>query len=88
MQADLLVILLVLVLGCAAFVFGLLELLRRMLGFVWRSMNGLLGPRREKRADGEMKGPTRGVVCPRTTCRHVEIRKAVYCSQCGSRLSR
>ena len=86
MTGDVLLLLLVMVLGCAAFVFGILYLFCHLLGVVGR---GIFGIFRRRRACGGQTGQgrvSREIVCPRKECRHVDYRNARFCSQCGQRL--
>ncbi len=83
MHGDVLLIVLVLVFGCAAFFFGILYALGRAVAWVGRGVWGVCRP-------GSPPVGPRGLgvrFCPRTECRRVERRRdARYCSQCGQRL--
>ena len=86
MQGDVLLLVLFLVLGCAACIFGVLYLICRLFARVGRGVAGVFKPcgpaGMPKRL---MKGPRRRV-CPNVQCRKNEYRReAVYCSQCGVR---
>ncbi len=85
MHIDIGVMLLVLVLGCAAFFFGILYAIARLLGAVRHAILSLLWPKRRPAATSRASnGHTR--LCSREQCRHAEHREAVYCSQCGALL--
>ena len=85
MVADPLLILFILVFGCAAFFLGLFYLVGQVLGFFGRGICRLL-------RGGSPQGPSSSLspgsalVCPRASCGHLERRVARYCSQCGTRL--
>ena len=85
MHADLLLFLLVMVLGCAAFVFGILYLLCRVIGIVGRSLFGAVRPRPADRSRADQVRGANAMVCPRADCRNVEYRDARFCSHCGTR---
>lgn len=85
MHADALVIVLVLVFGCAAFLFGVICLIWRAMVWVGRGVLSIGRPSsgRGVRAPARMAPAVR--ICPRELCRRVEYRReACYCSQCGS----
>ncbi len=83
MHADVVVFILVLLVGCAALLFGVLYLIVRALGGVGRGVLSMFGP---SGASGRTMRGRRALVCPRPQCRKVEYRDARYCSQCGERL--
>lgn len=79
-------VLLILVLGWAAFLFVAAYVVWRFVGGIGRSVASVFWPRRR---GGSCRGlsPARGGrVCPRPQCRRIEYREAQYCSQCGARL--
>ena len=84
MHGDALLLIFAMIFGCAAFLFGVIYLICRMLGWVGRGFAGIFRPgaaAAERRMTSE--GP-RGRVCPREECRRVESRlDARYCSRCG-----
>ena len=85
MHGDLLVLGMILLFGCIAFIFGVIYLTTSFFSFVWRTTLGSLFPRSAGRVmlrdafDGRR-------VCPRANCRKVEHRAAKFCSQCGARM--
>jgi hypothetical protein len=86
MHGDLLLVVVILVFGCAAFLFGVIYLVCSVIGFVGRGVLGLFKP---DRAPPGRRSGVRGagaLVCPREECRKVEYRDAKYCSQCGAPL--
>ena len=81
MTGDALVIILILVLGIAALLFGLLYVIARAFGEVGKGFFAVLrGPR-----DGRGQRP-RVRVCSREQCGKTEVREGRYCSQCGAPL--
>lgn len=96
MHGDILIILVLLVLGVAAFFFGVIYAVFRALASVRRGIVRVLWPRSVRRSPRVSAPPAvRPVrsqgrrtfrVCPREQCRHVEHRPARFCSQCGAEL--
>lgn len=96
MHGDILIILVLLVLGVAAFFFGVIYAACRALASVGRGIVRLLSPRGvpcSPRASAppaarpaQSQGRRTFRVCPREQCRHVEHRPARFCSQCGAKL--
>ena len=88
MQVDLVALFLLLVFGCAAFVFGVICLIGKTLSIIGRALGRMLGGLDPCCGSGERPGAAgHGRVCPRPTCRKVEHRNARFCGQCGMRLS-
>ena len=91
MHGDVALFLLLLVLGCAAFFFGVVYLIGRAIAWVAGGLLSLFGGGRRACCDRARRtGDPRsqGRVCPRGDCRRVEYRiGARYCSQCGERLT-
>lgn len=89
MHGDLLLVVLVLVLGIAAFLFGLVYVVWCVVGAFGRGMWSLVRPRRFAGTRTRREAPAfgRAVYCPRPNCGKVEHRLARYCSQCGEKLS-
>jgi len=95
-HGDILIVLVLLVLGVAAFFFGVIYAVCRALASVWHGIVHLLSPRGVPHAPQGSVLPTerparsQGTrtfrVCPREQCRHVERRPARFCSQCGAKL--
>jgi len=88
MPADfLIVVVFMMVLGCATLVFGVLYFLCRLLGGAGRCVIRALRPR-HRVEPGMLRTPMRkGLVCPREQCRKIEYRSnARFCSRCGSQL--
>ena len=87
MHGDALIIVLVLIFGCAAFFFGLIYAACRLIAWM---AGGLWGVFRPKGRRGAVASPVRGGSarsCSRDRCRKVEYRReARYCSQCGAPL--
>lgn len=85
MHGDLLVVGMVLLFGCVAFVFGVIYLTTSVFSFFWRSTIGAFFPKASRR--GFMQDAFGGrQVCPRPNCRKVEHRGGAFCSQCGARM--
>lgn len=87
MHGDLLLVVVILVFGCAAFLFGVIYLVCSVIGFVGRGVFRVLGPRRRATGPPEAGHRPKTLVCPRAHCRKVEHRDASYCSQCGAPLT-
>ena len=88
MHGDALVVVLILIFGCAAFFFGLIYALGRCFAWMGRGVTGLFRPRRPGDPRSQPPRRTRPGVCPNEKCRHVEYRRgARYCGQCGASLS-
>ena len=88
MYAEPLVLVMVLVFGCAAFLFGVFYLICWFVGGLGKGFVQLLRPRRLPNAADHgpaARGP--GRVCSRDLCRNIEYRRANYCSQCGMPLT-
>jgi len=86
MHVDLVVIGLVLVLGCAAFFFGVVYVLCRFLGAVGRGMLTMFGVKTRVSGDYPPLSRRGRLICPQERCRKTEHRAARFCSQCGARL--
>lgn len=96
MHGDILIILVLLVLGVAAFFFGVIYAVYRVLASVGRGIAHLLWPRRvpcsprvpaaPAARPARSQGRRTFRVCLREQCRHVEHRPARFCSQCGAKL--
>lgn len=86
MHGDALVIVLLLVFGCAAFLFGVIYLLLKLLAALGRGVAGVFRRPSSGNGLGEARVCSRVRVCPRERCRKVEYRDARYCSQCGTPL--
>ena len=84
MHGDALLLILVMVFGCAAFFFGVIYLVFRVFAWFGRGFVGVFRTAPPKEPVG---GPHRRralLVCPREECQRVEGRRdARYCSQCG-----
>ena len=96
MHGDILIILVLLVLGVAAFFFGVIYAVCRALASVWRGVVRVLSPRGVPGSPQVLVTPAAPLarsqggrtfrVCSREQCRHVERRPARFCSQCGAKL--
>jgi len=87
MHGDLLLLVLMLVFGCAAFLFGLVYVVWCVVGAVGRGMWSLVRPRRPIGKQEQVRAFGRAAYCPRPNCRKVEYRNARFCSQCGAQLN-
>ena len=91
MPGDLLFVVLILVLGCAAFFFGVIYILCQGVAWIWNGVAGVFrSPPGSSDASGRrVRRARRGgpLTCPRPECGRVERRPARYCSQCGTRLT-
>lgn len=87
MHGDALLLIFAMVFGCAAFLFGIIYLICRMLGWVGRGFAGIFRPGTAVAKRGEASGGQSGRICQREECRNVESRlDARYCSRCGAPL--
>jgi len=87
MHGDLLLVVLILVFGCAAFLFGLVYVVGYVLSAVGRGMWGLVRPCRGPGPTERVQRLSRPLRCSRVNCRKVEYRNARFCSQCGAPLN-
>lgn len=87
MPGDWLLVVLILVFGCAAFLFGLVYVVWCVVGAVGRGMWSLVRPGRSVETVGRGRTFGRAVYCQRLNCRKVEYRNARFCSQCGAPLN-
>ncbi len=85
MYGDPVVVILVMIIGCAALIFGVLYFLGRAAGTIGRGFLAILGIGRSNVAESGLNGNDT-VVCSNEKCRKIECRDARYCSQCGSPL--
>ncbi len=81
MHGDLLLVVGILIFGCAAFLFGVCYLLWSGIEFIGTRLVRLGRPRQKGEAER-----TIALRCPRERCGSVEHRRATFCSQCGARL--
>lgn len=84
MSAEPFVVILVMVFGCAAFIFGIMFMAVRVLAWFGQGLGGLIRPgkRVHSRAASAQQRE-----CRRERCRRVEHRPdAKYCCQCGGPL--
>ncbi len=87
MHGDVLVVILLLVFGWAAFLFGVIYVLCKLTGWIGRGLRDVFRPSpRGETKRRSVSGP-RPLVCPDLQCQKVEHRDAQYCSQCGARLT-
>ena len=87
MHGDLLLVVLILVFGCAAFLFGLVYVVGCVVSAVGRGMWTLVRPWRRGGTAENVRTFSRPLRCSRVNCRKVEYRNARFCSQCGARLN-
>jgi len=87
MNADLPIVLLLLVIGCAAFLFGIFYAFCRIIGAFFDGVVSLFRPKRLRMPDVCFVMRDEQVLCPRSKCGKLERRGALYCSQCGVRLT-
>lgn len=86
MNVDLPIVLLLLVIGCAAFLFGIFYAFCRIIGAFFDGVVSLFRPRRVRLHDDNLVMRSELFLCPRPKCGKLERRDASYCSQCGARL--
>ena len=87
MPGDPVVVVFILIVGCAAFLFGVLYLFGRVLGAIGRSFASIFRGRSATAPAGEPRGK-RGLICSREQCRKIEYRNGRFCSQCGATLTK
>ena len=85
MSGDPFVIVLILVLGCAAFIFGIIYLIGRLFGAAGRGLMWVFRGGRGRPSAGTPRGP-KMLICSREQCRKVELREGRFCGQCGAPL--
>ncbi len=83
MHGEALLLVLMLLIGCVAFFFGIIYLVWSVLSWLGRGVWHVIHPGRWSRTDGGPVISLRRRVCRNPKCRKVEHRKARYCSQCG-----
>ncbi len=88
MQGEALLVVLIVVFGCAAFLFGLVYVVCAVFAAIGRGFWGLVRPLGRIGPVGSLRPGGRPLVCPRANCRKAEYREARFCSQCGARLER
>ncbi len=87
MHGDALIIVLVLIFGCAAFFFGLIYAACRLITWMAGGLWGVFRPQGPRAAIASRAGGGSARTCSRYRCRKVECRReARYCSQCGAPL--
>lgn len=86
MHGDVLVIVLLLVVGCAAFFFGVIYVVCQLFVWLGRSVWAVFRPHHGGNGRAHSHPMTRPRVCPNERCRKVEYRMARYCGQCGTPL--
>lgn len=87
MQGDFLIVLLLVVVGCAALLFGVIYMFCQFFARIGRGLVGIIAPGRSAGSDGQVRRCSRPQVCQNKRCRKIEYRAARFCSQCGTRLS-
>ena len=86
MHGNLVIVVLLVVLGCAALGFGVVYLCFRLVAGLGRGCVRLFRPgsdRSELPSDAEPGHPR---MCPNLRCRKIDIRSGRFCSQCGVRI--
>ena len=87
MSGDALLLVLVMIFGCAAFLFGVIYLVFRALGWMGHGFVGLLRSAPHEATPEPLDNPRPLRACPRSECGRTEDRQgARYCSQCGAGL--
>ncbi len=84
MHGDILLVVLILTLGCAAFIFGVIYLVCKFFGFVGRGVVSVFTRHPSTGSQGHQSGSPGVRVCPREQCRKTEYRPARFCSRCGA----
>ena len=87
MHGEVLLVILILVFGWAACLFGIIYFVLKFVSLLGRKVFGVFKPDPlTPAAERSMVGARRRI-CPRELCRKVEYRDARYCSQCGAQLT-
>ena len=86
MHGDLLLVLLICVLGCAAFLVGVAYCIGWVFLEVGRAFLRLIGVAPTPRPERAGVGAAMPRMCPRSRCQAVEYRPARFCSRCGTKL--
>ena len=85
MPGDPLVVVLILIIGCAAFLFCVLYVFGRMFSIIGQGfMSMFRGGRPPSEPGGFRAGQV--LICSREQCRKTEYRNGRFCSQCGAPL--
>ncbi len=85
---DVLLVVLLLVFGCAAFFFGVICVFCHLFAWMGRGVAGIFRPHGSVGASARPGLGSRRRKCPNERCRRIEYRDAHYCSQCGTPLRR
>jgi len=86
MHSELLLVVLILIIGCASFLFGVIYLVCSALRIVGRGVYRLVVPS-GGRGCAARRSSGAPLVCSRPGCRKIEYRKARFCSRCGAALT-
>lgn len=95
MHGEVILIVFLLVFGCAALIFGVIYVVGQMLSGIGRILLRLVRPVSSLTKTGPATAspqaatviPAGPVACPNPRCRKIEIRTASYCSQCGFKMN-
>ncbi len=88
MHGESLLIIFVLLFGCAAFLFGVIYLIGRTIGWLVSGLANLFGFRRDRLPDMAKPVASNEPVCTREGCGRIERRRgARYCGHCGAPLA-
>ena len=84
MHGEVLAFLLLLTIGCAAFLYGVVWLVARCVAIVGGAFLSMLGLGSRHRSSANAREVR---VCTNPRCRRIEIRAGRYCASCGAPLS-
>ena len=87
MHGEVLLVILILVFGWAACLFGVIYFVVRLVSLLGRKVLGVFKPDPLTSVPGQSMVGARRSICSRELCRKVEYRDARYCSQCGAPLT-
>ena len=87
MPGDPVVVVFILIIGCAAFLFGVLYVFGRVIGAVGHSVASIMKGRPGKAPPSRPPGGET-LICSREQCRKIEYRNGRFCSQCGAPLNK
>ena len=86
MQADLLLIVVILIFGVGAFFLGIFYFVWKVLVGLGRGLMRVCGGCQSSKRGPARRYRSHPVVCPMPECRKMEYRVANYCSRCGAPL--
>lgn len=80
MHGEVIAFLVLLTIGCAAFLYGVVWLVARCVGVVGGAFLSVLGFRRRRPTPSNAREVR---ICTNPRCRRIEVRAGRYCASCG-----